>query len=94
MSLHFGRIIINVHRMRGLGIAREIADPIINVEITRSRINQLAKTLPITLTTFADLGHDISSTMKDSYTPLIEDMLLSRGGQAHTDQKSRTMLRP
>jgi len=47
------------------------ADAIIDVEVTRGRVSELAVGLPIRLTTYPGLGHDISPEMEAEYSPLI-----------------------
>lgn len=58
-----------IHAMQGE------ADAIVDVERTRARVADLADSLPIRLTTYPDLGHDISPAMKADYTRLIGQAL-------------------
>lgn len=58
-----------IHAMQGE------ADTIVDVEVTRARIDALAPSLPVSLTTYPGLGHDISPAMKADYTRLIEEAL-------------------
>lgn len=51
------------------------ADAIVDVSQTRAKIAVLQKRLPITLTTYPRLGHDISPAMEADYTALIERAL-------------------
>lgn len=55
-----------IHAMQGE------ADAIVDVETTRARVADLAGSLPVRLTTWPDLGHDISPAMKAEYTRLIQ----------------------
>lgn len=55
------------------------ADPIVDVAVTRVRVDELAAGLPLSLTTYPDLGHDISPAMKADYTRLIHEALESAG---------------
>ena len=50
-------------------------DPIVDVALTRRRVEALADRLPIRLTTYAGLGHDISPAMKRDYSRLIDAAL-------------------
>jgi len=51
------------------------ADAIIDVALTRTRVAELAEDLPIRLTTYPGLGHDISAEMEADYSPLINAAL-------------------
>jgi phospholipase/carboxylesterase len=51
------------------------ADAIIDVALTRTRVAELAEDLPIRLTTYPGLGHDISTEMEAGYSPLINAAL-------------------
>lgn len=51
------------------------ADAIIDVVATRDRVAELATGLPVRLTTFPELGHDISPEMEATYSPMIEAAL-------------------
>lgn len=51
------------------------ADAIVDVATTRARVEALKVGLPITLTTYPGLGHDISPAMKADYTALIDGAL-------------------
>ncbi len=51
------------------------ADAIIDVTLTRARVAELAEHLPIRLTTYPGLGHDISAEMEADYSPLIDAAL-------------------
>ena len=59
----------SIHAMQGE------ADAIVDVDVTRARVGELAIDLPLSLTTYPDLGHDISSEMKADYTRLITEAL-------------------
>lgn len=54
------------------------ADPIVNVETVRKRVDELKPVLPITLKTYPGLGHDISPEEKADYTAVINKLLRGR----------------
>ena len=51
------------------------ADAIVDVAVTRARVETLKAGLPLTLITYPGLGHDISPAMKADYTALIDRAL-------------------
>lgn len=62
----------SIHAMQGE------ADAIVDVAVTRVRVAELARSLPVRLTTYPDLGHDISPAMKADYTQMIQEALQGR----------------